>query len=571
MWFVSPRKSRRNPPVRSGRNRFRPRLEALEDRCLLSLGAGSLDPTFGSGGTAIGPSALYPFAVALQPDGKIVVGGAIYANGTNQWALERFNADGSVDTTFGTSGTGIVSTVLGSNNSGIYGLAIDANDDIVAVGAAYALVGKNSDQEIAVARYTTGGSLDPAFGSGNGFVLTNVNPAGKLDNGTEHAAAVAIQGDGKILVGGTISNLASVQGQLDDGNFTLLRYNADGTLDTSFGNQSPKDGITITSAFGGSGDYATALALQSDGSIVLAGEASHVVQTRRLSTYYNSMAVARYSAAGQLDSSFGTGGTTTLGTQNSAVSSVVVQSNGAIVLAGTNNGSIALGEFNNGAVSLARLQSNGQLDTTFGSSGFATSSITMNGLSTEGLAQGVNGDLLAAGGSSGALAVAAFLPGGAVDTTFGTGGISTDSISGGVYTVGMAVQGDGKIVVAGFAPSSYDLARFLPPNTQIGWMTAAPNPVSTGSSANLTASNISDNAYPSTTIIQVSFYLDTDGNGTLDGSDRLLGTGTLNTATGVWSFTFSTTGLAKGTYTLFAQAWDGSTLYAPLSIQVTVQ
>jgi hypothetical protein len=85
----------------------------------------------------------------------------------------------------------------------------------------------------------------------------------------------------------------------------------------------------------------------------------------------------------------------------------------------------------------------------------------------------------------------------------------------------------------------------------------------------LTVSNISDNAYPATTITQVSFYQDTNGNGVLDSGDTLLGTGTLNTSTGVWTFIFSTTGL-HGIYTLLAQATDGNVFYAPVSIQVTV-
>src|SRR5262249_44610142 len=105
-------------------------------------------------------------------------------------------------------------------------------------------------------------------------------------------------------------------------------------------------------------------------------------------------------------------------------------------------------------------------------------------------------------------------------------------------------------------------------NTQIGWPTASPNPVSAGTSMTLGVSNISDNGYPSTTITQVSFYQD-NGNGIIDNSDTLLGTGMLNTSTGVWTFTFSTTGL-HGPYTLCDQATEGSVLYDPVSIQVTV-
>jgi uncharacterized delta-60 repeat protein len=568
MWFLSARQAHRNQLARYGSNGFRPSLESLEDRCLLSLGAGSLDPTFGSGGTVFTASTVVnlPGAVVVQPDGKIVLAGN---NNVNQWALERFNSDGSVDKTFGTSGTGIVSSMLTSstNGSNIYGLAIDATGDIVAVGNACVSANGNSDLVTAVARYKTDGSLDPAFGNGQGFVVTNVNPYSPKTSknpgsfGAERATAVAIQADGKIVVGGTVST-TGLWGVYST--FDLLRYNADGTLDNSFGNQSPKNGINSTSPFGGNGDFASSLALQSDGSIVLAGQATNFVTIHNKSYSYTSMAVARYTTAGQLDSSFGTSGTVTLdpsGIQTSTASDALIQSNGAIVLYGSNGANLTL----------ARLQSNGQLDTSFAKSGFAVSSIQPDFTRYRGLAQGANGDLLAAGNSNGSMAVAAFLPGGAVDTTFGTRGITTVSFSSSAITTGLAVQRDGKIVVAGTtSPSNnYVLARFLPANTQIGWMTAAPNPVSSG--ASLTVSNISDNAYLNTTIIQVSFYQDMNGNGALDSTDQFLGTGTLNSATGIWAFTFSTASLVKGTYTLFAQAGDGNLLYAPLFIQVAVQ
>jgi hypothetical protein len=185
---------------------------------------------------------------------------------------------------------------------------------------------------------------------------------------------------------------------------------------------------------------------------------------------------------------------------------------------------------------------------------------------------------VAATTANSAFAVAAYLPGGVVDTSFGAGGIATVSISGGADSSGaLAIQPDGKIVLAGnvttnsppFNDIYTTLARFVPSNTQIGWPTARPDPVSAGTNVTLTVSNISDNAYTSTTVTQVSFYQDTNGNGILDSTDLLLGTGTLNSSTGVWSFTFSTTGL-HGTYTLFAQAYDSSVFYAPVSIPVTV-
>jgi uncharacterized delta-60 repeat protein len=549
MWFSVPRKTR---VARSAHNTFRPRLEALEDRCLLS--AGALDPTFGSGGTVT--TGLVVFADVVEPNGKIVLGGS----DSNGWTLERFNPDGSVDTAFGTGGAVHAPSAFPGSGQ-VRGLAIDANNKIVAIGYASIPLGGpyNFDQEFAVVRYNADGSLDSTFGNG-GVVLTNVNPYHKkqpTSDGYELALGVAIQKDGKIDVGGVISLTALGRAQ-----FTLVRYNADGTLDSSFGNQSPKDGISISAPFGGGpawGDLANAIALQADGNILLVGATGYA---NGLNT--PTMAVARYlgagAAAGQLDTSFGTGGIVTLrppGAQAAEVRGVLVQSNGTIVLgAYASVGSASYG-------TLVRLQSSGQLDTTFANSGFAASGVNMGyGLGAGFLAQGANGDLLLEGittTNQSVAAVEAYLPGGAVDTSFGNGGIAAAPSRGVIAT-----QPDGKIVLAGFNDNTMN--RLLPSNTQIGWPTASPNPASAGTSVTLTASNIYDNAYPSTTVTQVSFYRDTNGNGTLDGTDLLLGT----VNAGVWSITVSTTGWAKGTYTLFAQAYDGSGYYAPISIQVTV-
>jgi uncharacterized delta-60 repeat protein len=563
MWFLSSRKARRNASVRSGRNTFRPKLEALEDRCLLS--AGSLDPTFGNGGTVQTPLSLgrVNLPMVMQPDGKIVVGSSL--NG--QFALERFNSNGTIDTTFNggnpSNVSGIVSSALTANGDTIAGLALDASGDIIAVGKATIPVqGKATDQEIAIARYKTDGSLDSSFG-GKGYVLLNVNPYSKNSSGGyEDAIAAAVQGDGKIAVGGYICRLAG--DNIYYYQFILLRYNSDGTIDTTFGNQSPKNGINITAPFGAgaTGDFPMAMALQTDGKILLAGSrmASGNASVPRCLT------VARYTTAGQLDSSFGTGGTVTLapsGTQSSDnvsnVFGVLVQTNSAIVLSGDYDGNLIL----------ARLQSNGQVDSTFANAGFATSSAAFL---AGAVVQGANGDLLTETWSnSGSVGVAAFLPTGALDTSFGTGGFSMAAFSGSAFPGVVAIQSDGKIVIAAATSSGGAVARFVPSNTQVGWMSATPNPVSAGASATLTVSNIYDTAYPITSISQVSFYQDINGNGTPDGADLLLGTGTLNSTTGVWAFTLSMNGLSKGTYTFFAQAGDGNGLYAPVSIQVTVQ
>jgi hypothetical protein len=131
----------------------------------------------------------------------------------------------------------------------------------------------------------------------------------------------------------------------------------------------------------------------------------------------------------------------------------------------------------------------------------------------------------------------------------------------------LALEPDGRIVAAGRLVTStggFALARFVAYGPQVGAFTASPNPVTAGSSLTLTASNISDEV-PSATITQVAFYEQ------INGTNTLLGYG-VQTSTGTWSFTFSTAGLASGTYTFFAVAEDSYGVFGdPVALTLTVQ
>jgi uncharacterized delta-60 repeat protein len=590
MWFLSARRSKHLPIARSQPKSFRPRLEALEDRCLLS--AGALDTTFGGSlvgsnspdGTVLGQGAnaveatvVYPSTDAVNHD-KIVVGGGVSVTTkqgtTSKFALQRYNPNGSLDASFGTQGT--VLTAIGISAS-LQGLAVQSDGKIIAVGEASA----NSTANFVVVRYTTDGHLDSSFGTnGSGYVITQVLVPGASTSGINQSAqAVAIQGTGsseKIYVGGWAGFSGNGHLRTMGSAFAVVRYTASGSPDTVFGN----GGIAVGPNFANQSN-AFGLAIQPDGKILLAGN-----------SYPSAMAVVRFTTAGRLDSSandpispFGSNGSgfATLTPPNSGSSDyalangILIQSGGAIVLSGYGYYPSAEKQV------LALVSPSGTLDTTFGTSGFAVNPYILNG---HNIVQAANGDLLTAGtvgsktyDASDDFGVAAYLPNGTPDTTFGNSStLGTNSVAitnGEDMGWALALQSDGKIVVGGFSynatTSTYSaaLARFLPSNTQVGFPTATPNPVSAGTNVTLTVSNISDNAYPVTTVTQVSFYQDTNGNGVLDIGDTLLGTGTLNTSTDVWSFTFSTTGL-HGIYTLFAQATDGSVLYDPVSIQVTV-
>jgi uncharacterized delta-60 repeat protein len=177
--------SRASGRRRNGRHRFR--AESLEVRTLLA--AGGLDPTFGNGGwvpTPVGSNASAT-SILVEPDGKIVVAGSVV--GSNEFALTRYDSDGSLDSGFG--GIGIVTTAIGTGASQIHGIALEPNGDIVAVGQS----ADGSRTNLTLARYKDDGTLDSGFGQG-GIVTA---PVGTSD---AEAFAVAIQSDGRIRRGG---------------------------------------------------------------------------------------------------------------------------------------------------------------------------------------------------------------------------------------------------------------------------------------------------------------------------------------------------------------------------------
>jgi uncharacterized delta-60 repeat protein len=216
---------------------------------------GTLDVTFGGDGkvgTNFTSRNDVASDVALQPDGRIVAAGSAgsYQYSHGQFALARYNPDGTLDPTFG--GTGKVVTDFNGNNEFALGVAIQSDEKIVIVGRA-ADVEDESNTDFALARYNPDGTLDASFGTG-GQVRTEIVYG-------DSAEDVSIQADGKLVVAGTAET-----------EFTVVRYNADGTLDSSFG-----DGGRVFIHFPvGFPPAAHALAIQSDGRIVAAGTTNQI-------------------------------------------------------------------------------------------------------------------------------------------------------------------------------------------------------------------------------------------------------------------------------------------------------
>ncbi len=307
---------------------------------------GTLDPTFGGGTGTVSTPLAFANALSLQADGKIVVAGSASGGATStDFALARYNTDGTLDTTFG-GGTGTVITPVGAGNSSdqANALSLQADGKIVVAGSAYDA--SETAHDFALVRYTTDGTLDATFGGGTGTVMTPVG----ADSSRDFAYALGLQADGKIVLAGSTSSDGS-----DD--FALVRYTMDGTLDTTFGGGTGK---VITPVSTGSGDdRVQALSVQTDGKIVAAGSAFVGVAGQDFT-------LVRYDTDGTLDTTFG-GGTGTVSTHLGAGYSVEllqalsVQGDGKIVAAGSARSGTTGLDF-----ALARYNMDGTLDATFG-------------------------------------------------------------------------------------------------------------------------------------------------------------------------------------------------------------
>ena len=284
------------------------------------------------------------------------------------------------------------------------------------------------------------GAPDATFGSGFGTVITPIG------SGTDVAYSLALQPDGMIVVAGACSNGT-------DYDFCLARYLANGALDTNFNGT----GKVIT-AIGNGNDGAYSIALRPDGRIVVAGSCLN-------GTTYD-FCLARYLASGALDLSFnGTGKVmTAIGSGNDAAYSVALQPDGKIVVAGRcSNGT-------NTDFCLARYLASGALDLSFNSTGTVITMIGSGGDVARGVALQPDGKIVVAGycvsGTNYDFCLARYLASGTLDLSFnGSGTVMTAIGVGDDYAISLALQPDGKIIVAGVcsngANSDFCLARYL--------------------------------------------------------------------------------------------------------------
>jgi uncharacterized delta-60 repeat protein len=312
---------------------------------------GSLDTRFGDGGkvtTAMGSSEYAGFSMTLQADGKILMAGDSQNGGQDQFALVRYNSDGSLDTSL--NGAGSVTTALGTSIDRGQSVAVQPDGKIVVAGYSY---DASNGWDFALARYTATGALDVGF-NGVGSVTTNISNFLSWAGSQDLAYSVAVQCDGKILVAGYSYDFVSTgnnnyNASSDASNFAVVRYNGDGTLDNSFG----ANGKLVTD-IDLADNKSSSMVLQADGKILVAGYIGSG------SDY--AFSLVRYNGNGSLDGSFDGDGkvTTRFDSTFNLGESVTVQADGRILLAGR----AWVGSSED--MALARYNADGSLDATFG-------------------------------------------------------------------------------------------------------------------------------------------------------------------------------------------------------------
>lgn len=332
---------------------------------------GQLDERFGQGGRVYSAFGEFPsgaLAMLRQPDGKLVVAGYgrhpdVHHDG---FALARYLPDGRLDGTFGFEGQ--LLTAIGAETGAGRGdvaraVALQRDGKILAAGET-----GGAFKDLALVRYNPDGSIDETFGEGGG-VVTDLG-------GNDAAQAVAVQPDGKILVAGS--------GGAGNEDFVLVRYNPDGSIDESFG----QGGAARTDMKGGA-DRAQGIALLPDGSIVLGGVAqlSGGCQAKQCERY--GFALARYTAAGQLDGRFGDGGRSVPDFRSWA---------GAYGLGRLPDGRLVLGgHIGNQDFAVALFREDGRLDGRFGDGGLARTSFGAGAARAAAVAIGEGGAILLGG------------------------------------------------------------------------------------------------------------------------------------------------------------------------------
>lgn len=367
-------------------------------------------------------------AVAIQPDGKIVVMGVSYNGKKHQTLVLRFNSDGTRDNAFGVGGVFIYGEKRKGNNYGS-GVALQPDGKIIVVGDSY----YDKSREVLVLRCNSDGSLDSTFGKGGVATYRSQTKENK-----DLSFGVVLQSDARIVVVGSTHNGKNYEPM-------ILRYNSDGSLDSSFG----KGGVVTYKGLSDANVWGRAVAIQPDGRIVMVG-ASYTTKKCDVLT-------VRYNADGSLDKSFGEGGVAPSSCPPGGRDwgrSIAIQPDGKIIVAGNTR----LRENTN--ILLLRYNATGKPDTTFGMGGIASyQSMAKKGNWGQAVALLPDGKIVIVGNSLSGPKKEAYIArcnsDGTMDSSFGKEGLvlsicPPDSNN---WSFAVTTQPDGKIIIVGYAQS----------------------------------------------------------------------------------------------------------------------
>ncbi|TAN47255.1 MAG: hypothetical protein EPN21_18120 [Methylococcaceae bacterium] len=338
--------------------------------------------------------------VLVQGDGKIVVMGIRSGATGDDFAMARYNSNGSLDTTFSGDGKLTATAVMT-----IGSVTLLSDGKFLAAGT--------SGDDFMLARYNSNGALDTDFSS---------DGKSTADLYAGNGRSLTVQVDGKVVVAGASYNNVY---------FAVARFNSDGSLDTSF----DSDGINPYAFSGG----ANSVALQPDGKVVLGG------------WYGSDFAVVRYNRDGSVDNSFaGDGGTSTDMGGTDVVSSVNVLSSGKVLAAGTSNGDFAVARYNIDGSLDTSFDGDGKLITDLGGTETLSSILMLS-----------NGKFIAAGTDANHdMVLIRYNSDGSLDTSFSGDGKVTTDLGGWEWGNSVALQADGKILLAGASDTDFALARY---------------------------------------------------------------------------------------------------------------
>jgi uncharacterized delta-60 repeat protein len=405
------------------------RFESLEPRRLFA--AGDLDALFGSGGKTLQDLRTrddFAFATALQSDGKILLAGKASTGTTtgNDFAVVRFNVDGTLDTTFGVGGMSVMD--VGSTSDTAYAIAIQSSGKIVVAGESR--IG-TAQPDFAMIRLNADGTLDTSFGV-NGRTMTD------FSGGNDSGRSIALMSDGRIVLAGS-ATVGSVK------RFAVSRYSADGVIDPTFNGNGK-----ATTLFTSGSAVANAVVVLSDGSIVAAGAATN------LTTGNSDYAAVRYLGTGAVDTTFGTSGwfTLNMGGSGEAAYAMVKTSDGKLLIAGNNlDNSTGASDF-----CLVRISTSGAVDSTFGTNGSVVTDFYGEYDQPTSMTLATDGKIVVAGMAtlSGvtSIGVARYSSDGVADASFGSGGKSYQAFGPMDAATGVVVDSGGHILVGGYSLSA---------------------------------------------------------------------------------------------------------------------